>query len=102
MNHQLSFDIQDVFEDARPPRQAPHLIMEEVEDGEELIHLLQNKDPSQARLQRMEPHIIHIQNVIRTLSQQHGWYPERQQVETVNDRVTLIIPLPDHIVLPVE
>ena len=101
LNQQLSFDIQDFFEDAPLPLiQAEGPVIEEVEDGEVAIRLPQNEDPSQRRLRRMEPHIVYIQNIIRTLSQQHGWYPEKQWVRTVNDRATLIIPLPDHIPIP--
>ncbi len=101
LNQQLSYDIQDVFEDAPPPLlQVGGPVIEEIEDGKEVIRLSQNEDPSQVSLRRMEPHILYIQNVIRTLSQQHGWYPEKQWIRTVNDRVTLIIPLPDHVPVP--
>jgi hypothetical protein len=48
----------------------------------------------------MEPHIAYIQNVVQALSRKHSWYPENQSVRTVNDRVAVMIPLPDHLPIP--
>lgn len=101
LKQRLSFDIQDVFEDAPLPLiQAEGPVIEEVANGGKTFRLAQNEEPHQARLQRMEPHIVYIQNVIRNLSQQHGWHPEKKWIRTVNDRATLTIPLPDHIPIP--
>ena len=100
LNRQLSFDIQDAFEDVPLPLvQADGPLIEE---AEEAVRLQQDDRSlqSQSRLRRIEPHIIFIQNVIRTLSQKHGWYPEKQWIRTVNYRATVIIPLPDHIPIP--
>lgn len=99
LNKALSFDIQNVFENG-PLIQENAQIMGEVEDGGEAIRLQQNEDLSQAYLRRMEPHIVYIQNVVQILSQKHGWHPEKQWVRTVDDRATVIIPLPDHIPIP--
>lgn len=103
LNQQLSFDIQDVSEDAPLPLIQPHgPLIEEVQDAEEAVRLPQDDRSlhSESRLRRMEPHIVYIQNVIQTLSQKHGWYPEKQWIGTVNDRAVVIIPLPDHIPIP--
>jgi hypothetical protein len=98
LKQNLSFDIQDIFKDVPLPLiQAEGPVIEKAEDQSVAIRLSQNEDPSQAPLSPMESKIVYIQNIIRTLSQQHSWYPEKQWIKTVNDRTTLIIPLPDHI-----
>jgi hypothetical protein len=99
LNKVLSFDIQDVFENDPFIWQNAQIIGE-VEDGGEAIRLQQDEDPSQAHLRRMEPHIAYIQNVVQALSRKHSWYPENQSVRTVNDRVAVMIPLPDHLPIP--
>lgn len=100
LNHCLSFDLQDVFED------TPLLLIQadgpviEIENGEKAPCLQQNKTLSQAHLRRTETHIVYIQNIIRSLSQQYSWYPEKHCIKTVNNRLSYIIPLPDHIPFP--
>lgn len=95
LNQHLSFDIQDVFEDAPLPLiQADDLPIENDAENERSLR-------SQTRLHRMEPHIIAIQETIRSLSKKHGWYPENQWIRTINTRATIMIPLPDHVRLTI-
>ena len=69
LRKQLTFDIQNVFADGRQP----------------------------GRL--IESHITAILSVIHKLSQQQGWYPECQSINTMNGRATILIPIPDHVIL---
>ncbi len=103
LQHQLSFDVQNVFDNASGPlAQAGGQVIEDTEKVE-IIPCQQEDDKSlqiQSRLQRMEPHIVYIQSVVCAFSQKYGWYPEKQCIRTINNRVTVIIPLPDHIPVP--
>ncbi|MGH2613321.1 MAG: hypothetical protein ACRDFB_09795 [Rhabdochlamydiaceae bacterium] len=42
---------------------------------------------------------VNIEKTLRTFIQKYGWFPEKQEIKTTNGRVTVVIPLPDHISL---
>lgn len=98
LNKQLSFDIKDIFNASSPSPKIKGPLIEVLEENREILS--QQTEVALSPLQLLQPHINHIQKVVRNLSQKHGWHPEKKWITTTQNRATVVIPLPDHIPLP--